>query len=70
MSVSGWGIKSINNKYKHYLSIMRKRGFGLQVTVHISQHFHRSELMEEVDNKTEEQQLEVDSWISRQPRGM
>lgn len=40
---------------------MRKSGFGLQVTVHISQHFHRSELMEEVDNKTEEQQLEVDS---------
>lgn len=30
---------------------MSKMGFGLQVTVHLSQHFHRSEVMEEVDNK-------------------
>ncbi len=37
---------------------MSKIGFGL-VTVHISQHFHHSEVMEEVDNKTEKHQL----WV-------
>lgn len=30
---------------------MSKIGFGHQVTVHISQHFHHSEVMEEVDNE-------------------
>lgn len=51
---------------------MSKIGFGHQVTVHISQHFHHSEVMEEVDNeikKIKKHQLWVDSCVSQQPRG-
>lgn len=40
---------------------MSKVGFGLKVTMHASLHFHRSEMMEEVDNEIEKQQLWVDS---------
>lgn len=32
---------------------MSTRVFGLQVTVHISQHFHHTEVMEEADNELE-----------------
>lgn len=37
------------------------RVWSCQVTVHISQHFHCSEVTEKVDNKIEKHQLGVDS---------
>ena len=47
---------------------MSNIGFSLQVTVHLSQHFHHSEVMEEMDNELEKQQFRVDSCGSLQQR--